>query len=320
MTPTHSLIIPVYRNEEFVPALLEAVRGIAAQVAGTLEVVFVVDGSPDGSERRLRQSLPAFPVVSQLITLSRNFGAFAAIRVGLEWARGDHIAVMAADLQEPPELIIDFFRTLQGGRDVVVGTRVSREDPWFSKASSRGFWKLYRWLVQPQVPAGGVDVFGVSRTARDALLKLGESGSSLIAQLFWIGFERAEIPYHRRARPHGSSGWTLRKKLGYLLDSVFAFTDLPIKLLTVVGFVGTVAMLVTGVALVAARLAGLVEVQGYTAIMVTILFASSLILFGLGIVGNYVWRAFENTKGRPLGLVRSHHSYPETAAGRDAGS
>ncbi len=304
MPISHTLIIPVYRNEEFLPEVLQAVQEIAAQVAGTLEVVFVVDGSPDRSEDWLLQHLPAFTVPSQLIALSRNFGSFTAVRTGLTAARGSYIAVMAADLQEPPDLMNEFFTSLAEGHDVVVGTRTGRDDPTASQLSARVFWRLYKFLVQPEIPASGVDVFAVSRRARDALLQLDEAHSSLIAQLFWIGFPRAQVPYERRVRKYGSSGWTWRKKAKYLLDSVFSFTAIPITLLMFIGFAGTVGFLLLGVALMAARAFGLVAVPGYTAIMVTILFSASLILLGLGIVGSYVWRAYENTKQRPLGIVR----------------
>jgi polyisoprenyl-phosphate glycosyltransferase len=317
MPINHTLIIPVYRNEEFLPEVLQAVREIAAAAAGELEVIFVVDGSPDRSEAWLAEQLPAFAVPSQLIALSRNFGSFTAVRTGLAAARGEFIAVMAADLQEPPELMTAFFKSLAQGHDVVVGTRSGRDDPAASQLSARIFWRLYKFLVQPEIPASGVDVFAVSRRARDALLQLDEAHSSLIAQLFWIGFPRAEVPYERRARKYGSSGWTWRGKAKYLLDSVFSFTAIPITVLMFIGFAGTVGFLLLGIALMVARALNLVVVPGYTAIMVTILFSASLILLGLGIVGSYVWRAYENTKRRPLGIVRERAQFNSS---RDAGN
>lgn len=310
MTISHSLIIPVYRNEEFLPEVLRVVQGFHAQIGGgVFEVVFVVDGSPDRSEQWLLEHLPRCGVPSQLIVLSRNFGSFTAVRNGLSAARGHYIAIMAADLQEPPSLVTDFFRLLAEGNDVAVGTRAARNDALRDQVPSRLFWSLYRKLVNPQMPAGGVDMFAVTARARDALLALDEAHSSLVAQLYWIGFSRVEVPYERLARQHGESGWTLRKKITYLLDSIFSFTDIPITLLTLMGFAGTVLFLIVGVGLMAARVLGMIDVPGYTAIMVTILFSASLILFGLGIVGNYVWRAYENTKHRPLGVVRARMTF-----------
>jgi glycosyltransferase involved in cell wall biosynthesis len=317
MPITHSLIIPVYRNEASLPELLQAVRGIASDVGGTMEVVFVVDGSPDRCEAWLLGHLSDYTVPSQLIALSRNFGSFTAIRTGLVAARGEYIAVMAADLQEPPSLVTDFYRALAGGHDVAVGTRAGREDTFAEQAPSRMFWGVYRKLVNPEMPAGGVDMFAVTRRARDALLALDEAHSSLVAQLYWIGFSRIEVPYRRVARKHGKSGWTFRKKVTYLLDSIFSFTDIPITLVTMIGFAGTLIFLLLGLALMAARFTGAIQVPGYTAIMVTILFSASLILFGLGVVGNYVWRTYENTKHRPLGVVRLRKAFGDGKA--DAG-
>lgn len=315
---THSLVIPVYRNEAFLPELLKAVEAIAAGVSGVMEVVFVIDGSPDRCEEWLLTRLPRYAVPAQLLALSRNFGSFAAIRVGLAQARGEYIAVMAADLQEPPELVTDFFRALAGGQqDVALGTRASRDDPLAGKMASGLFWRIYRRFVQPDMPVAGIDMFAVTRKARDALLRLDESHSSLVAQLLWIGFDRVEVPYARRARSHGESGWTLRKKLRYLFDSLFSFTDIPITVLTLIGFAGTFLFLVLGAVLLVLRMAGMIEVQGYTAIMVTILFSASLILLGLGIVGNYVWRAYENTKQRPLGIIRAQREFPGAGHARD---
>jgi glycosyltransferase involved in cell wall biosynthesis len=317
MPITHSLIIPVYRNEASLPELLQAVRGIASDAGGTMEVVLVVDGSPDRCEAWLLDHLPDYAVPSQLIALSRNFGSFTAVRTGLAAARGEYIAVMAADLQEPPSLVTDFYRTLAAGYDVAVGTRAAREDSFAEQAPSRVFWGLYRKLVNPDMPAGGVDMFAVTRRARDALLALDEAHSSLVAQLYWIGFARTEVPYRRVARKHGKSGWTFRKKVTYLLDSIFSFTDIPITLVTMIGFAGTLIFLLLGLALMMARFTGAIQVPGYTAIMVTILFSASLILFGLGVVGNYVWRTYENTKHRPLGVVRMRKAFGD--GGADAG-
>lgn len=309
MTPAYSLIIPVYRNEAFLPEVLQVAQGFSAQLNGSFEVVFVVDGSPDNSELWLAQHLPASGVASQLLVLSRNFGSFTAIRTGLAAARGQYLAVMAADLQEPPSLVTDFYQALQSGHDVAVGTRAGRDDALKQQVPSRIFWGLYRRMVNPQMPPGGVDMFAVSARARDALLALDEAHSSLVAQLYWIGFSRVEVPYQRLARKSGASGWTLRKKIAYLFDSIFSFTDLPVTVLTLLGFAGTIVFLLLGLALMALRLLGMIAVPGYTAIMVTILFSASLILFGLGIVGNYVWRAYENTKRRPLGIVRARMAF-----------
>lgn len=305
--PLNSLIVPVYKNEGSIFELISALDAMAAQLADPLEVVFVVDGSPDGSFALLEGALPHARFSAQLIALSRNFGAFAAIREGLRHARGEYFAVMAADLQEPPELARAFFETLASEPvDVVLGTRIARADPLLDRVASRLFWGLYRRFVQPEIPRGGVDMFGCNRAFREHLLKLEASNTSLVGQLVWLGFRRKTVPYSRVARRHGKGAWSFGRKLDYLLDSVFAFTDFPIRALLFTGAFGMLMSLIIGIAVLAARISGTLEVPGYAATVLLILFFAALNMFGLGIVGSYAYRAFENSKGRPAALVMSH--------------
>lgn len=298
------MVIPVYRNADNLPPLLVELAALHARVAGGIELVFVVDGSPDASFEHLRAALPAQPYASQLLLLSRNFGSFAAIREGLAAVRTEYCAVMAADLQEPPELIGRFFEALRGDRaDVVVGQRSGRLDALFDRLASGAFWWAYRWLVQRDLPPGGIDVFGCNAAFRAHLLRFSEAHSSLVGQLLWLGYRREALPYVRRARAIGRSAWTLRGKLRYLSDSVFAFSDLPIRLLMAAGGLGLAASLLLATAVLFAKLSGAVPVPGYAATVLTILFFAGINLLGLGIVGSYVWRAYENTKARPLAVV-----------------
>lgn len=300
-----SLVIPVYRNEGNIPPLLDALCGLST-MSSPLEVVFVVDGSPDRSFEVLRERLPAMPFSSKLVGHSRNFGAFAAIRTGLATATGDYLAVMAADLQEPIELIQKFFQLLSSGEaEVVFGERISRSDPMLSKLASNTFWSLYSRLINPQIPVGGVDIFGCNRAVLTALLRLDESNSSLVAQLFWVGFRRKGVPYERRAREIGTSAWTFRKKLRYLSDSVYSFTDLPVRLLSWAGSFTMLVAVIGGLVVLLSRLTGHISVSGYTPTVLAVAFFGGLNAFGLGVIGEYVWRTFENTKRRPNSLVVS---------------
>ena len=305
-----SIVVPVYRNQEGIDDLIAALTRISGELDGGLEVVFVVDGSPDDSLAALRRALPGVPFRSQLIAHSRNFGAFAAIRTGFLAARGRYIAAMAADLQEPIDVIREFFAVLATGRfDVVVGTRTSRDDPRMNRALSRTYWSTYRRLVQPQMPKGGVDVFACTADVAARFGELGEAHSSLIGLLYWLGYRRAEVPYARVARAHGRSAWTFRKRLTYLLDSVFAFTALPIAVIMSVGIIGIVGAMIGAIVVFVAWLNSAIPVQGYTALMLVTLLSTGAILLSLGIVGMYVWRAYENTKGRPPAVVMSRESF-----------
>jgi glycosyltransferase involved in cell wall biosynthesis len=300
----YSVVIPVYRNAESIPRLIDALVGMNRDLDGYMEAVFVVDGSPDQSFALLREHIGRLDFPAQLLAHSRNFGSFPAIRTGLAAARGSYFGVMAADLQEPPELLVAFFRALAADEcDVAIGTRDSRKDPASSRLASSLFWRMYRKLVVPEMPPGGVDVFGCNVAFRDQLLALEESRSSLIALIFWLGFRRKLVGYERLLRQEGKSSWTLSKKIDYMMDSIFAFTDYPIRLLMRIGAFGSAVSLGVAFMVVVARLVGAISVPGYAATMLAVLVLGALNLLGLGLVGTYAWRGYENSKQRPLAVV-----------------
>jgi polyisoprenyl-phosphate glycosyltransferase len=273
--------------------------------------VFVVDGSPDRCQEILGGTLPTLPLQSQLITLSRNFGSFAAIAAGLKRANGDYFAVLAADLQEPPEMVVEFARILRSDEaDVCFGVRAGRSDPWLSELLSNAFWGLYRRLVIKDMPAGGVDIFGCNRVVRDHLLALPEVNTNLIALLFWLGFRRKFVSYQRRPRLEGRSAWTLSKKLKYSFDSIFNFTDLPIQWLLAAGVGSSVLSILLGAIVLWGRLRGTIRTQGYTPIVLMIMLFGGLTAVGLGIVGQYLWLSLQNARRRPNFVIERSRSYP----------
>ncbi|HST56609.1 MAG TPA: glycosyltransferase family 2 protein [Solirubrobacteraceae bacterium] len=295
-----TVVIPVYRNRDTLPELVCRMEELSGRLGRRLEVVFVNDGSPDDSGAVLRDLLSQSQLRAQLIWHSRNFGSFAAIRTGLAVAGGQCIAVMAADLQEPAELLTELYIALASGEhDVALGVRRSRQDPGVSSLSARWFWSIYRRWVQPEMPRGGVDVFACTRPVRDSLTALRESNSSLVGLLVWLGYKRVEIPYDRAPRTSGVSAWTLRKKGRYFFDSVYSFTDLPINLLLTIGMTGVLLSLIGSVVVFFAWAFVGVHVAGYTPLMLTLLIVGSMTLSGLGVVGSYVWRTYENSKRRP---------------------
>lgn len=315
----YSVITPVYRNAEFVPQLISEFSRIDEIVQRRFgiqaEFIFVVDQSPDASHALLEEALPLAPFRSQLVLHARNFGSFAAIRTGLHTAKGDYFGIIAADLQEPPEILLSFLEVLiTETHDIALGVRQARDDPASSRLAADLFWSLYRRLVMKEIPPGGVDVFGCNRKVRDELLKMEEAHSSLLGQVFWLGFRRTEISYARRARAYGKSAWTVRKKVSYLLDSVFAFTDLPIRILTLLGMLGTAVSLLFGTTIIVLRLTGQFNVSGYAATMVVIMFFGALNTLGLGLIGAYTWRGYENSKRRPLAVIQSTRTFEGTAS------
>ncbi len=302
----YSLVIPVYKNEGSILQLLDVLENISQKLDDILEVVFVIDASPDQCYALLKEHLSRFSFRSQLILLSRNFGSHAAFRLGLEKAKGQFFTVMAADLQEPPELIINMFKSLKHEPiDVAFGVRSSRKDPLLQKVLAKTFWFFYRKLILNDMPAGGVDIIGCNLDFRNQLLQLNELNSSMLGLAFWLGFRRKFIEYQRLKRFEGKSAFSLRKRIKYSMDSSFAFTDLPIRLLYFIGSVGIFFSTLSAVTIFIAKVLGSIPVPGYATTIITIVFFAALNLMGLGIIGSYVWRTFENTKSRPQSVVMS---------------
>jgi glycosyltransferase involved in cell wall biosynthesis len=305
-----SVIVPVYDNATTIPALLERLERFH-ELHPRMEAVLVVDGSPDESATILARSLGEASFPAQLHLHARNFGAFSAIRTGLAHSRGASLVCMAADLQEPEELILQLIEAVGEGDqyDIAIGTRIGRDDPFVSRTLSSLYWRLHRRLVDGNVPKGGVDVFSCTKQVSSELLRLTESRSSLIGLLFWVGFRRIEVPYRRVARRDGKSGWSLRRRFSYAFDSIFSFTAVPITLLLLLGFVGSIVMLSAASYVAVMRFTGQIAEAGYAGLMVAILLSTFLILLGLGIVASYVWRAYENSKGRPEAVVMRRQDF-----------
>jgi polyisoprenyl-phosphate glycosyltransferase len=315
-----SLVIPIYRNEENLDRLLTELATLPSRIPDAIEIVFVVDGSPDHSYEILQHRLPDLPINSQLLSLSRNFGSFSAIAAGLESGKGDHFAVLAADLQEPLELVVTFSRLLRDDvADITFGVRSGRSDPWLSELFATVFWGIYRRFVVPDMPPGGVDVFGCTRKVRDRLLSLREIDTNLVALLFWLGYRRHYVPYVRQPRLEGASAWTFAKKLRYCLNSIFNFTDLPVRVLLGTGAAGSAIALTLGITVFICRLLGVIGEPGYTPIILAIMFFGGLTTFGLGIIGQYLWLSLQNSRNRPNYIVWKRNEFPDSPVLSDAG-
>jgi hypothetical protein len=200
-----------------------------------------------------------------------------------------------------------------GRADVVFGHRTGRTDAWLSQLLSESFWTLYRRFVLPDMPKGGIDVIGCTRQVRDRLLEMKELNTNLIALLFWLGFRRAFVPYERRERLEGRSAWTVGQKLRYALDSVFSFTDLPIKALLLLGVAGTSTAVIAAVTVFVGWWLGHIPVLGYTPLMLAISVFGGLTALGLGIIGQYLWLSLQNARGRPSYVVKSAWAFDARA-------
>ena len=295
-----SIVVPVYKNEGSIEHLLNRISEISGAVTGSVEAVFVVDGSPDKSLEVLRSSLPRDGFDAKVLLLSRNFGAFSAIRAGLREARGEATVVMAADLQEPTSLILDMLGIVQRDEaDVAVGVRQSRKDGVVSRTLSAVFWKVFNRVSSLELPRGGVDIFALSRSARETLNSFEESSTSLIGLIYWMGFRRQEVPYHRVERQVGKSSWSLQKRINYAKDSITAFSEFPLSVFLWSGVIGAVVSLVFAF-IGAFQYIFTSDHQSQREITaIGLLFVASYLMAGLGIIGTYLWRLAENVRNRP---------------------
>lgn len=305
-----SIIIPIYKNLENTQDLTSELSNLNQEcqlkLQGDLEIILVDDGCPQKSGTAIYNSLRLQKIDCSLISHSRNFGSFSAIRTGFRYSKGDFLAVMAADLQEPPSLIFDFFQELKlGSYDIVIGTRQARQDPFFSRLSANLFWFLYRNLINRQIPQGGADVFACNRRFCTTLLALAESHTSLLGLIYWLGFRRKEISYIRQERTKGRSAWTIKKKLKYLSDSIYSFTDLPIFILLLFGLMGMLLALALTSVTIFGKFSGSIVIPGYSTTVILVTFFGGLNSLGLGVIGNYIHRTYENTKQRPDAIVLS---------------
>jgi len=298
-----SVVVPVYFNVETLPALAERLRAVARGADWDTEVLFVDDGSRDGSWEKISEIAGAWPQARGL-RLTRNFGSQMAIVAGLQASTGDAAAVLSADLQEPPELLAELVRAWRGGATAAFAVRKSRPEPWPTRAAAGIYYRALKRLAFEEMPSGGFDCFLVGRPAIDFLVSNREVHASLPGLLLWSGFPSAIVPYDRVAREEGRSRWTFAKKLKYFIDSIVSFSYAPLRGMSVAG--ALLAILAFGYAalLVVLKVVRGQPIQGWTSLMVALAFFSGVQLLSLGILGEYLWRTLDAARGRKGFLVR----------------
>lgn len=299
-----ALLVPVYCNAPSLPALQEALLGVEASLAAIgvrMDLIFIDDGSTDGSHEALLRIKAARPATT-VIKLTRNFGSVAALRTGLRFVEADAFAFLAADLQDPPELVVEMAQRWLAGARFVIAERETREDPLVSRALSRAYYWLLRKLVLPGYPAGGFDLALMDRVM---LAPLRDSGKSAFLPLlaYWLGYAPVVIRYVRRARVHGRSGWTLAKRLRAFVDVMLGFSVTPIRAVSTVGALVALVSFGYGVAVVVAALVGRIPVPGFATLAALITFLLGLIILMLGMIGEYLWRIFDEGNKRPEAVI-----------------
>ena len=310
-----SVVVPVYFNEASVALLQQRLAEVAAQVApAEFEFIFVDDGSADDSFGVL-QEIAARDPRAKVLRLVRNFGSNAAILAGLAHARGDGVAVISADLQDPPELIPEMIAQWQAGSQVVLAARAERRDPLMSRWTSDVFNWLFRRLVFLNFPPRGFDFFFADKKVIRVLVENAGANLYLYGLLLWTGYKPATITYKRTERPFGKSRWNLGRKVKYFLDAFVGFSYLPLRFASVIGIALAILGFFYAAFITITRLAWGFPVEGWTSLMVVLLLVSGVQLMLLGILGEYVWRNLDETRQRPLYLIGERIGLDDEASG-----
>ncbi|MBN2070257.1 MAG: glycosyltransferase family 2 protein [Candidatus Krumholzibacteriota bacterium] len=300
-----SILVPVYYNEATLEALYARFLGVEQKLAAKakLEFVFVDDGSKDGSRKVLRGLHAKDPEKVRLIFLSRNFGSFNAILAGLNHVEGDCTAIISADLQDPPEILVDMYQRWEEGEQTVMAVREDRKDPLFSRIFSAVSYTLLRRLALPEFPRGGFDFVLIDRKVREVLVDINERNTSLMGLIVWVGFRQSEISYTRGERGGGKSMWTFWKKVKYFIDSILAFSFAPIRTMSAIGSVLGILGIAYAIFLIISKFTFGIAVPGWTALMVAVLVLFGIQFISLGVIGEYIWRTLDGVRDRPAFIV-----------------
>jgi dolichol-phosphate mannosyltransferase len=303
--PLLSVVVPVFNEEESLPETLRRLLALGDKLMSEvdIELLFVDDGSKDNSLGILKQLATSQSTV-KVLALSRNFGHQIAITAGIDQAAGDYVAVIDADLQDPPELIEDMYRLALTGYDVVYGKRRSRAgETVFKRASAAAFYRLFSYMCEIDVPTDTGDFRLMSRRVVEAFKQLRERHRFVRGMIPWVGFRAVPLEYDRDERFAGETKYPLRKMLAFAANAILSFSKKPLTLAVRLGFMTILVGVVLGFYVLYLKLFTSIPVPGITAVLLSIVVFSGVQILLIGVVGEYIARIFEEVKGRPLYLV-----------------
>ena len=301
-----SLVIPVFRNEGSITPTYTKIKELLLNMSIEYEFIFVDDGSDDNSIGEL-MSLQREDKNLKIISFTRNFGQVAAIIAGIKVVRADAVIIMSADLQEPISLIAEMIEKHGSGTEAVICHRIDREDSLFANLASSVFYKLMK-SVNTKMPRGGFDFMLLGKEALKALNSIEERNRFLQGDILWLGYNIVFIPYKRLQRTIGKSQWTLSKKLKYFVDGLINSSYVPIRLMSLIGMITSFVGFAYALYIAYNRFMNNTPFDGWAPIMILILIIGGLIMLMLGIIGEYVWRTYDETRKRPLYIIKDTQS------------
>ncbi len=313
--PTFSVVVPVYNEVESLPELYRRVRAVMDDLGEPWELVLVDDGSRDGSTDLIRQLRAQDPEHVRAVIFARNFGHQIAVTAGLDYARGQAVVVMDADLQDPPEVIPRLVEKWRQGYQVVYAVRQVREgETWFKRTTAALFYRLIRRITNVDIPLDTGDFRLMDRRVVEVLRRMRERHRFLRGMVAWVGFRQIGVPYKRAPRFAGETKYPLRKMLKFALDAITGFSYFPLQLATYMGFVSAGLAIVAIPIVAVARMTGIQAFYGQASTLIAVLFLGGVQLISLGILGEYVGRIYDQIKGRPLYVVAEAPDPPPTDA------
>lgn len=301
--PEVSVVVPVYFNAETLGELYRRLVSTMERArVSAWDVTFVDDGSKDDSRLVIEQLRREHGNV-RAVHMAKNHGSTPAILAGMGFAPGRAVAILAADLQDPPEVLEELVAIWRSGTRVAIATRTTREDPLSSRIFSAVYYRIFRLLVSPDMPMGGFDIVVLDEQVASLMVRYAEKNTNFPAALLALGFERRVVGYHRAARARGVSRWTFWRKFKLMYDSILSNSYRPLRIVTGAGVAGMAVSIGYGAWVVYYRLTAPPELPGWASLMVVTLFFDGLLLTSLGIVGEYIWRTFDAARRFPLLVV-----------------
>lgn len=299
-----SIVIPMHNEREMLDILFRRLDEVVATLGIATEFICVDDGSRDNTLALLEERAKADPRIT-VVALARNFGKEAALTAGLDEARGEVVVPLDADLQDPPELIAEFLDLWEQGYDVVYGVRGDRASDTFSKrVTANLFYSIFNKLADHRIPASTGDFRLMDRQVITALQQLPERNRFNKGLFAWVGFKQVGVSYVRPQRAAGSTSWASPALWKLAVDGITAFSTVPLRIWSMVGFLGAGAAMLAGALLVARVLLFGRDVPGYASLMVVILFCFALQMIAFGVMGEYIGRLYQEAKGRPVYIIR----------------
>ena len=309
--PVYSIVVPLYNEEEVVQESYKRLKQVMEKADGPYEIIFINDGSKDATPQLVAQLVTADPTL-RFISFSRNFGHQPAITAGMDYAGGDAIIIIDADLQDPPEVMLEMMQKWRQGYDVVYGKRMRRKgETFFKKLTSTLYYRVLRSMTNVDIPVDVGDFRLIDRKVCNALKSMPEKNRYMRGMVSWVGFNQTAVEYVRDERFAGETKYPLRKMIKLAVDGITAFSYKPLKFATSIGFVVSSLSFLYLLFILFQKIFTNQAVVGWASTVAILLFSQGIVMMILGVMGEYIGRVFEESKNRPIYLVKEsmgfHH-------------